>query len=81
MIVITEADLGIVCDGDNQRCTGEATYVVVVHADSVLVRMYCKECTKRLAEGVADVMRRNDDETPIHDVLEVEHIHSDRVVM
>lgn len=70
MIVIREADLGIVCD--NPPCTCQACYVVVVHADSVLIRMYCPGCTRRLTEGVAKVMHGND--IPIHDVLEVQNL-------
>jgi hypothetical protein len=71
--VISEADLAIICD--NAACTRQACYVIVLQASSVLIRMYCPECTRRLTEGVAKILLHND--IKVHDVLEVDHLLTD----
>lgn len=55
--VIGDSELGVVCD--NARCTGQATYVIVVHFNSEVVRLYCTDCKHRLVKGALKILRRN----------------------
>lgn len=77
--MITERDLGIVCDSGS--CTCQAVYAVTVRnlADKQIIytRMYCPEHTKELTKGVADIIAKPEhDGKMLHDYLEVEHIES-----
>lgn len=71
MIVISEADLGIVCEAG--KCTGTATYIVTVHAQETLHRLYCSECTALLVDGASKVLRDRD-AGPLHEHVETEYL-------
>jgi hypothetical protein len=71
MTVISEADLGIVCESG--KCTGTATYIVTVRTHETLHRLYCSECTAILVDGAAKLLRDND-AGPLHEHVETEYL-------
>lgn len=78
-IVISEHEMCVVCD--NGKCTCLACYVVVVHTDSTYVRLYCADCTRRLTEGTANLVRDSGSTLAVHDLLEVEYLSTGRVIV
>jgi hypothetical protein len=50
----------------------EALYHIRIQADQIIDRLYCRECTERLFQGVAKVLEDHDSRA-IHEVVEVEY--------
>lgn len=72
MIVISEHDLGVVCDAG--KCTRQAFYIVTVRTAYPLYRLYCPQCTARLLQRVAELLHDNDDGRPLHECVETEFL-------
>lgn len=75
-IVITESQLGIVCEG----CKRAAVYIVTVHGDDTTHRLYCPQCTAELLQRAAQILEDNDDDRPLHDYIETESLFSGKVI-
>lgn len=69
MMVISESELGIPCDGG--KCTRQAHYVCTVRADETLIRLYCAQCTATLLQGVAKVLHEGES---LHDHVDTVHL-------
>lgn len=70
MIVISDHELGTVCDSPS--CTRQAIYVVTVNFPTRrYVRLYCPKCTAEFLQGAVKVLRGNES---LHDYVQTEHL-------
>lgn len=67
MMVISEIDLGIVCD--SKSCTRQAHYVVTVNAPTPWHGLYCPQCSATLLQWAARVLNDTHDERQLADFI------------